>query len=819
MLDRPIHEGILFRLTDADPGVRRDTIREAAGQIRESESIRAALIAVVARDTEADPDTARAAFEIVAGLFGSDREATRAVERSLDSRHPAMRRDAAQLITEAAHAGDAAATRMLARNLTNKADDVRPLLIRGARELIAAGQGAPLKGRLLAQVDSEFATDRVLAADLLEALALAQRDIDARAAESSGAESPGDADADTSAAATAPPAQPRLAESVIWAMVRTLEESHLQQDPDSGDRRPAASRSSPSPDDDDHADGDPGPHGWPPVAGRERRKPLPAVTSATPATPVVPRPPPRPISELLDELVGGLREREIIVLEQRTFAMATPRTLVSLGAEFGVSRERVRQIERRATTKWRKRIAGPDYGPLRVHAARASDRLGWAVPLAHARFSQTADDLCGVLPPERRALALRILLEFKRHTRSGDWLLRLRPSSWDELQTSIQELTEQWPVVPRLELARLLSQHGIVKDHVEAWCTGFAKLRFIKAGALPKGSSRDDMARVLLHRGEPASAAQLLAEAGLAHLNARAARHEAIKDPRFTRINRRGHLAHRDWGLHEFTHITDGLIEELERRGGSAPIDDLCRELAERYRVSRASVRSRTAAPLFMRTASGMLTLRPADVPFEFDTDPATSPVCFRHDDHWSLRMLVTANLLRGSGREVPAQFAGPLGCRPGGRVEVASAWGSVSLAWAEASPKPAMGSLRPALTAAGARVGDLLFICRYAGATDLDLRIVQRSLPGPTPADQRIADELGLHKAIGSLNDVAAALSVAHDGVPAATVWRDVQKALKVRPTLDLGALLAERFPEFAAPPAEAAVATADSAGDTAAA
>ena len=50
---------------------------------------------------------------------------------------------------------------------------------------------------------------------------------------------------------------------------------------------------------------------------------------------------------------------------------------------------------------------------------------------------------------------------------------------------------------------------------MEEWCTTFAGLRFIASGALPKKPTLDDVERVLLSRGEPASVKQLLAEAEL----------------------------------------------------------------------------------------------------------------------------------------------------------------------------------------------------------------------------------------------------------------------------------------------------------------
>ena len=790
MLDLTTVDEILARCEDTDAVVRRKAIREAAGHVRDNDRLRIAVISVVGRDEERDPATRRAAFDAVAALFGSDSLATRAVERSLHSRVPKTRRDAVQLIIQSAHAGDPSATRLLARNLTIRKEQVREPLISAARELIDAGRGEEMRDQLLLQVESGRAADRILAADLLEAAAVEVRDRAVQAGESASTASDGDADADVALELPIPAPEARLTEPVVWTIVRAVEESHL------------------SPDDDplDMGEDPPLPE-WLTVADFAPGEPPPAVIPVMPDAPddpddpVAPEPEPRDPIDLLVQLLSGLRERELYVFAARSFTSEGRRTLESIGSDFSVTRERIRQIESRANAKWRARFDRPDYQPLRDFAEKFSAHIGSAVPLSDERLSQVVDDFCGGLASEHRTVVLHIFLELTGYSRTEGWLMRLSSEDRDDLAAGVAVLLEQWPVVPLAELARVLGGHEVAADHVEAWCTQFDRLRFIDAGALPRGSSRDDFERLLRHRGEPATVPQLLEEARLTHLNPRGARYEAIDDPRFTRLDRTATLAHRDWGFKGYTHITDGLIDELERRGGVAPIGELCRVLAARYGVSTASVRGRTAAPIFMKTAAGKLAFRTEDVPYEFKDDPATSGVCFWHEDHWSLRMSVTRNLLRGSGREVPAQFAAQLGCRPGGRQNVASAWGSISLVWAEVTPKPAMGSVGPVLKETGARVGDLLFVCHQPGGPEVDLRVVQRASPGSLTVDQRIAGELGLHTPIRSLNDVASALSVEHEGVPASIVWRDVQEAHEGRPALDIGGLMAERFPEFAEP------------------
>ena len=335
--------------------------------VHDDARLRGALISVTSRDEETDLDARRAAFEAVASLFGSQRRATRAVERSLNSNLAGIRSDAARFIIQAAQTRDPSATYILARNLANPTDDVRMPLISAALGLIDGGRAAELRDQLLLHIESDSATDRLLAAELLEAAAVAQSDHPTQAPEPAGTTSEAVTDADASAYAGVPPPEPRLAQSVIWAMVRAVEDSHLDPDADVQAARGDAP---------------------------------PAFMPAMPAVPLVN---PRSASDLLDELMSALQERELYILEQRSLAFAEPRTLQSIGATFGVTRERIRQIEERTNRKWRAWIHSPSYAPLRDHAEKLSAHLGSAVPILAEQLSEAADEFCGGLPPERRA--------------------------------------------------------------------------------------------------------------------------------------------------------------------------------------------------------------------------------------------------------------------------------------------------------------------------------------------------------------------------------------------------------------------------------
>jgi len=81
-------------------------------------------------------------------------------------------------------------------------------------------------------------------------------------------------------------------------------------------------------------------------------------------------------NKLLKDALAGLTERERHIIEERRLA-DNPRTLEEIGAEYGISRERVRQIENRAFAKLQKAVLQASRA-LESTAAKALPRPAYA---------------------------------------------------------------------------------------------------------------------------------------------------------------------------------------------------------------------------------------------------------------------------------------------------------------------------------------------------------------------------------------------------------------------------------------------------------
>ena len=118
--------------------------------------------------------------------------------------------------------------------------------------------------------------------------------------------------------------------------------------------------------------------------------------------------------------------------------------------------------------------------------------------------------------------------------------------------------------------------------------------------------------------------------------------------------------------------------------------------------------------------------LRRDDEAYVVDTKLSDEALCYRVGETWAYRFLVDQDVLRGSGRTLPAAMAVHIGMAPLSKTKMSTPFGVMSFGW---SQSPYMGSTRAAAHALGAEDGDWLFLVART-ASSVDFKVLhQRDL------------------------------------------------------------------------------------------
>jgi len=480
-----------------------------------------------------------------------------------------------------------------------------------------------------------------------------------------------------------------------------------------------------------------------------------------------------------------LDERELHILQVRVLTTGKAPTLEDVGATFGLTRERVRQVQHGLTSRLRDRVDEPDMGPLLRRARRLRRDLGVAVPstapeLVELSSVVASDDDSGEISELTRGLLLWLAGPY---VDEGGWLIASGDrSALDDLPGRLRTRASDG-LIPWDAVREEASAAGLRPDLVEAWLERAGGFRPEAEGLLPwQGSVTDKCEVALLRLGEPATVEALVDRISEGY-SVRSVRNRLFEDPRFVRTSKT-EIGLREWGVDEYTSVVVEMAEEIERRGGRAELVDLAGTLADRYGVSRSSVHIyATTAPMF-RTENGVVRMREPDEPITIEIPLEDTVRCYLIDGRWGLRVDVDFDLLRGSGRNIPPAFSQHLGVLPGDRKEFTTAYGTVTVTWPMSSAMgPSIGSLREEATSLRGERGDYLFI-RFLGDAGLDCRLLRRETVDSATSLDRLCLMVGqarLDRPEGdALRAIAASIGAKNaDGPEARFAWPVLRVAL----------------------------------------
>lgn len=478
-------------------------------------------------------------------------------------------------------------------------------------------------------------------------------------------------------------------------------------------------------------------------------------------------------SDVLNGYLTGLDDRHLTILTDRVIS-PDRRTLDDLGVEFAITRERVRQIERKLTDRLRAAFdESTEWEPVRWLAESVRTRLGSFAPVAlHA---ETLQMLSGV-----NADLVTWLLGYRvtaDHAVGPDFEL--------PVAADCPRLYPETRVVDEFSLAKNLQEAGVREDLIDFAIGAIAGLDRVDDQLVDWTGSQVDRARAVLQvRDEPQTVDELFELVGGS--SKVSFRNRILEDEEFMRVTK-SKFGLRDWGGTRYTTIVELMADRLA--SGPRTIEELGRELEATYEVSANSIAMYSAAPIFKVTGD-MVALRGRHDPYVPRDRPSSVAGLYTIDaDHINWIIVVDLDLLRGSGRSLPYEIGTFMGLSPGDAAELTCGNSKVSLGWLETSHTgPFIGSLRGQAEAVSASAGSTIRLEFRRSVMTLDLVLVTPAGVDEHPS-RTLSRITGIdHERCGDLAALAAAVSVEEaDVVTVLEKRRDVTLARAASELSDL--------------------------------
>lgn len=448
---------------------------------------------------------------------------------------------------------------------------------------------------------------------------------------------------------------------------------------------------------------------------------------------------------VLLEWIDELGERDRHIFESR-LVKVKPETLDAIGQAYGVSRERVRQIEAKLTARARGLYElDPDWRQVRWAGFLLEESLGAYAP-------RTAVDTRSADGEQRFDRWLLLWFAGVEVTDDGFRRLGWRLPRLDEVP-----FLEDGLIVDRARFNADLLERGVREEFLDFAVDAISGLARVDDEVVRWGASVIDKACALLAvRGRPMEVSELHEVLGG---SLRSLRGRLFDDPRVTRVSRNG-VGLATWGGEEYDGVVNAMMRRLEEHS-ELVLADLAAELASQFGVSANSVTMYSAAPVFS-TEAGKIRLRESPETFVPRAEPQRVTRLYQPSAHvlrWNV--IVDKDLKRGSGRALPTEIGTFLGVTPGVHITVQGPVKEIPIGWAETSHTgPGIGSLKAYVDELDAQVGDVLQL--QFDRRDRSLQVTLReSTPVDTTPSARLAWLTGMSETV--TNDVAALAEAVH--------------------------------------------------------
>ena len=406
---------------------------------------------------------------------------------------------------------------------------------------------------------------------------------------------------------------------------------------------------------------------------------------------------------ILESWANLLPDMDRHIFDARVAGQEVVATLQDLGAYFGVTRERVRQLENRVRRKLAIFLKRESSGPIRWRAETIRQRIGVAAPLANVEYLLSS--LNG--QADYRGIVLGLAGPYDLFNR---WVV-LRSAIGSDPTLRIRDWADEVGFIDPQLAARELTHWGLDKSLHEDWLVRDGKIRKLN-GRLVRwdGSIGDKLVVALAGIGRPTTIEALLKYVQEDRAKSYVA-NAFSTDPRVVKVSRT-EWALASWGLSEYSGIAMSIRQVLVHEGKPIPIENIVTRLQKDSGLKESSVRAYCQAPMFV-SEDGTIRLRRNDEPYEYKKNSLhqTRGVFALGPYRASLLIEVDEELLRGSGRALTHAAGAILGVALDQSLSFYSRGGaSVTITFPETSIfGPTIGSLRLLAEGAGAKKGDLL--------------------------------------------------------------------------------------------------------------
>ena len=356
---------------------------------------------------------------------------------------------------------------------------------------------------------------------------------------------------------------------------------------------------------------------------------------------------PRHPYEVIDDWVDLLPARERRIFTSRIAGIGGGLTLQQLADEFGITRERVRQLGSRLQRKFSRFVETPEGLPIRWRLQSLRRRIGVAMPESHV------DRLLSTEAGDTRFRAL--LLRFAGpYVLDNNWCVLVTEVANDP-SAAIKGAADDYGRIDRDRASDSLCFWGLQPSLHEAWLTRDGSIRSINGQLVRwQGSISDRLTFALADIGKPATVETLMD-----HIREDRTRNSAVNalssDPRIVRASRS------KWALASWEHpvylgIAQSIRQLLEKHGSPMHVKDVVERMHADFGIVESSTRAYCNAAMFV-SENGRMRMRRDEEPYSYARhSPDNSPGVFRlGPSRVSLLLEVDRNVLRGSGRNLPS--------------------------------------------------------------------------------------------------------------------------------------------------------------------